>query len=182
MPRKSFVRISDLVLSESRKKPTAVKLHTLSSKLNERVNLIEKKIKHGEEKYGQISRGSPYRSQGTNLYFFFLETFCIHIYRVVIRHRFDADPEPDSTFHFDADPDPDPDPTKFYLFWINRQILSLFTAVPVFLVSIIGVIIFNIKDSTFKLSGKSIVQLYKWLKSIWDPNQQTLDADRHPAK
>ncbi len=47
-------------------------------------------------------------------------------YSVVDPHHIDADPDPGSTFHFDADPNPDPYPTPF-----------------IFLVSVIGVIIFH---------------------------------------
>jgi hypothetical protein len=79
-----------------------------------------------------------------------------HIYfvisSVVDRKRFDADPNP--TFRFDADqnPDPDPDPNsslthgKSDLFLSFIQI-SFYIVLP-FLVSIKGVIIFNILDST----------------------------------
>jgi hypothetical protein len=41
-----------------------------------------------------------------------------------------------------------------YLFGKSVKILNLFTAVPVFLVSVIGVIIFNFLASMLKLSGK----------------------------
>ncbi len=71
------------------------------------------------------------------------------------RHRFETHPELDLTFHLDADPDPDPN--KVYLFGKSVKILTLFTAVPVFLVSVVGFIIINILDSILKLSGKSCV-------------------------
>jgi hypothetical protein len=66
----------------------------------------------------------------------------------VDRHRFDADPDP--TFYFDVDPDPDPYPTssykqvgksKFFLTFIHSNAsLHCF----IFLISVIGVVIFSI--------------------------------------
>ncbi len=54
------------------------------------------------------------------------------------RHRFDADPDP--TFYFDADPD-FPYAGKFHFFPFFHSSASLHCFV--FLVSVIGVVIFN---------------------------------------
>jgi hypothetical protein len=80
-------------------------------------------------------------------------------FSVVNRHRFGADPDgdPDPTFHFDADPDPDtksnPDPTLIFTHVGKSE--NVFTAISclhcfIFLVSVIGVIMFNILDSKLK--------------------------------
>jgi hypothetical protein len=70
----------------------------------------------------------------------------------VDRCRFDADPfpDPDPTFHFDADPDLDPTDLrmmgKSYIFYIIHSSTRLHGFI--FLISDVGVIIFNILDCT----------------------------------
>jgi hypothetical protein len=70
---------------------------------------------------------------------------------VVDPHRFDADPFPDPTFYFDADPDPDPypDPTQSFSHMFTAASLHCFD----FLVSVIGVIVFNILDRILNSEG-----------------------------
>ncbi len=75
---------------------------------------------------------------------------------VLDRRRFEADPDP--TFHFYDDKDLDPDPTPYFIYMLENLNLYQFTAVPVyvvlsFLVSVMGVIIFDILDSIAKSSG-----------------------------
>jgi hypothetical protein len=103
----------------------------------------------------------------------------------VDRHRFDADPDP--TFHFDADPHPDsePDPTLGFthvvmlgnqIFYSQHWQFTCFTS----LISVLGVIIFIMLDSTgtciVKFSGKKYnlaLQLLKWIR-----DQQAFNACR----
>jgi hypothetical protein len=59
---------------------------------------------------------------------------------VVDRHRFDDDPNPDPTFHIDVDPDQDLDPIPSF----THVGKSAVVFIVIFLVSVIGVIIFNI--------------------------------------
>ncbi len=72
---------------------------------------------------------------------------------VVDRHRFGADPDadPDPTFHFDAGPDPDPTTLSFTHVGKSKNSFhsnaSLYCFI--FLVSVIGVIMFNIMNNIF---------------------------------
>ncbi len=89
-------------------------------------------------------------------------------------HRFYADP--DSTFHFDPDPDPnqDPDSTPVLHVLENQNFLDFIHSSArlncfIFLVSVIGIISFNILDSILKFSVKSYslaVHLYIWVKLV----------------
>ncbi len=73
-----------------------------------------------------------------------------------IGHCFDADPDPDPTYHFNADPDPDQDPEQDPSLSFTHVGKSVQTFIHssaslycfIFLVSVIGVIIFNILDNT----------------------------------
>ncbi len=76
--------------------------------------------------------------------------------RVEDRHRFDPDPNP--TFYSI----PIRLPQVIPVLECSRVILQCF----IFLLSIIGVIIFSILNSILKFTGKSIVYLYIWLKRI----------------
>jgi uncharacterized membrane protein len=85
---------------------------------------------------------------------------------IVDRHRFDADPDP--TFHFAAYPDPDPTPSFthvgisdffdiFYslIFLISFIYSTVSLHIFIFLVSVLGALIFNILDSIIQFSGKN---------------------------
>ncbi len=97
------------------------------------------------------------------------------------QHRLDADrhPDPDKTFHFDADLDPDIHMLDIRIF------LLLFTAelVCIFLVSIIGVIIFNILDNMGKFSLQKVYPSLSLhlIEMDPDPDWQAVDAVNNEA-
>ncbi len=94
------------------------------------------------------------------------------------RHRFDAGPDPDPTFYFDADTHPGPDATpsftfvaksEFLFFTHSSTSLHCFMMMTfIFLVIVIGVIIFNILDSVWKTPNSSFYSHI--VANYWQPS------------
>jgi hypothetical protein len=88
-------------------------------------------------------------------------------------HRFVSDPDP--IFHFDADPDRIRIQPQILQMWENQNREVTVLRCFIFLVSVIGAIIFCIFDSILNFSLHLVER-----DTATDPDRQALDADPYP--